>query len=160
MLIKNIKILSNLLLLLVFCSISTNAAKANSIEERELQPSSELSAEKEQYLISQSLGHQEYKGEPQMSWNDYQTGTIVGVNGSVVSVLADDGTLLHAGLVGSVGDTVLIVEEDGKRVVLESAHPAWVGTLEQDYSFSKENDSRSDPPLQERTAPLWRALGY
>ena len=160
MLIKNIKILSNLLLLLVFCSISTNAAKANSIEEKDLQSSSELPAEQEQYLISQSLGHQEYKGEPQMSWNDYQTGTIVGVNGSVASVLADDGTLLHAGVVGSVGDTVLIVEENGNKVVLESAYPAWVGTLEQDYNFSKENDFRSDPPLQERTAPLWKALGY
>ena len=158
MLIKNIKTLSNLLLFLVLCSISTNAAKANTIENKELQSTSESIAEP--YLISQSLGHNEYDGRPQMSWDDYQRGTIVGVNGSVASIIADDGTLLHAGGVGSIGDTVLIGQEDGKTVVLQASEPAWVGTLQQDYEFSIEKDRRSDPPLEARTAPLWQALGY
>lgn len=161
MFFRNFTTLSNLILLFVFCSLSTDAAKANEVETKKQQSFLELpTTQQDQHLISQSLGHQEYKGEPQMSWYDYQTGTIVGVNGSVASVVADDGTLLHAGVVGSVGDTVLIVEEDGKPVVLEAAHPAWVGTLEEDYDFIKENDSRIDPPLEARTAPLWRALGY
>ena len=162
MLIKNIKIMGNLLLLLVFCTISTTTANANTntLEKKELQSSSKSPTEQRQFLISQSLGHKEYAGGSQMSWDDYQTGTIVGVNGSVASIVADDGTLLHAGGVGSIGDTVLIGQEDGKTVVLEAAHPAWVGTLQQDYGFSRENDRRSDPPLEARTAPLWRALGY
>ncbi|MGK7893066.1 MAG: hypothetical protein AB4372_05365 [Xenococcus sp. (in: cyanobacteria)] len=158
MLIKAINAAKNFLLLLVFFSISTNAAKANTIENKELPSTSESTAE--QYLISQSLGHEEYSGGTQMSWDDYQTGTIVGINGSVASIVADDGTLLHAGGVGSIGDTVLIGQEDGKTVVLQAAQPAWVGTLQQDYGFSRENDRRSDPPLEARTAPLWQALGY
>lgn len=160
MLIKNIKTLGNLLLLLVFCAISTNAAKANTLENKEQQSASQSPIEQEQYLISQSLGHDEYAGDPQLRWDDYQTGTIVGLNGSVASVVADDGTLLHGSGVGSVGDTVLIVEENGKKMVLEASHPAWVGTLEEDYSYNRANDYRSDPPLEARTAPLWRALGY
>ena len=32
---------------------------------------------------AQSLGHDEYDGGPQMSWNDYQTGTITNQNFSV-----------------------------------------------------------------------------
>ena len=162
MLIKNINLLSNLLLLSVFSIISTNVAQANRLETKELQLqlSSEFPVEQEQYLISQSLGHNEYKGEPQMSWRDYQTGTVVGKNGSVISVVGDDGRLIHGGLVGEVGDTVLLVEENGKTVVLEAAHPAWVGKLQEDSGFSIENDQRSDPPLEARTAPLWQALGY
>ena len=96
-----------------------------------------------------------------MSWNDYQTGKIVGKNGSNISVITEDGSLIHGEWeIGSVGDTVLIVDEDGRTEVLEAAHPAWVGTLEQDYEFSIDNDARLDPPLQARTAPLWRQLGY
>ena len=161
MLIKNLNILTSLLLLSLFSTISTNAVKANTLETKELPSSSEFSAEPENYLLSQSLGHQEYLGEPQMSWNDYQTGTIVGKNGSSISVITEDGTLIHGEWeIGSVGDTVLIVDEDGITEVIDSAYPAWVGTLEQDYEFSIDNDARLDPPLQERTAPLWRQLGY
>ncbi|MGK7895283.1 MAG: hypothetical protein AB4372_17085 [Xenococcus sp. (in: cyanobacteria)] len=54
----------------------------------------------------------------------------------------------------------MISNEDGETVVLEAAHPPWVGTLEEDYSYSRENDYRSNPPLEARTAPLWQALGY
>ena len=161
MLIKNLNILTSLLLLSLFSTISTNAVKANTLETKELPSSSEFSAEPENYLLSQSLGHQEYLGEPQMSWDDYQTGTIVGKNGSNISVITEDGSLIHGEWeIGSVGDTVLIVDEDGRAEVIDSAYPAWVGTLEQDYEFSIDNDARLDPPLQERTAPLWRQLGY
>ena len=170
MLIKNLNVLTSLLLLSLFSTISINAAKANTLETEELPSPSEFSEEQENYLISQSLGHEEYDGGPQMSWNDYQTGTIVGKNGSHISVVGEDGTLIHhrnelpgrigATLSGQVGDTVLIVEEDGKKVVLQEAHPFWVETLQQDYEFSFDNDSRLDPPLQARTTPLWRQLGY
>ena len=169
MLIKNLNLLTSLLLLSLFSTISINAAKANNEETKELRDSSDLSAEQEPYILSQSLGHKEYLGEPQMSWNDYQTGTIVGKHGSTLSVVTEDGTLIHHRnelpgeigelAVGRVGESVLIVEEDGKKVVLEEAHPAWVGTLQQDYGFSKENDYRSNPPLEARTAPLWQSLG-
>ena len=170
MLIKNLNIITSLLLLSLFSTIATTAVKANTLETKELPSSSEFSAEPENYILSQSLGHDEYKGEPQLSWNDYQRGTIVGKNGSHISVITEDGTLIHQRnelpgeigelAVGQVGETVLIVEEDGKKVVLEEAHPAWVEILQQDYEFSIDNDARLDPPLQARTAPLWRQLGY
>ncbi len=156
MLIKNLNVLTSLLLLSLFTTISTNAAKANTLETKELQSPSEFAAEQEPYLLSQSLGHSEFAG-----WDDYQTGRIVGKNGSVISVIGEDGTLIHGGWeVGSVGDSVLIVEKDGKQEVIESASPAWVGTMEQDYEFKKEKDHRSDPELEARTAPLWQQLGY
>ena len=161
MLIKNLNLLTTLLLLSLFSTISINTAKANTGETKELRESSEFSAEQEPYILSQSLGHKEYLGEPQMSWNDYQTGTIVGKNGSNLSVVTQDGALIHGEWeIGEVGDSVLIVEEGGKKEVLESAHPAWVGTLQEDYGFSKDNDYRSNPSLEARTAPLWRQLGY
>ena len=159
--IRNLNVLNGTLLLLIFSALSTNAVKANSLETKELQTPSEFSATQEHYLIAQSLGHEEWAGKPQMSWNDYQTGRVVGKNGSNLSVIADDGTLIHGDWeAAEIGDTVLIVEEDGKKEVLEAAHPAWVEVLEQESAFTKENDQRSDPPLEVRTAPLWRQLGY
>ena len=155
--IRNLNVLNGTLLLLIFSALSTNAVKANSLETKELQTPSEFSAAQEHYLIAQSLGHEEWDGKPQMSWNDYQTGRVVGKNGSNLSVIADDGTLIHGDWeAAEIGDTVLIVEEDGKKEVLE----AWVEVLEQESAFTKENDQRSDPPLEVRTAPLWRQLGY
>ncbi len=153
--------LTSLLLLLLFSTISANSAKANTLSAKEPQPPSKFSAEQEHYLLSQALGHDEWDGRPQMSWDDYQIGTIKGRAGDIISVVAEDGTVLE-GLTPSFfkGSNVLIGERDGKKVVLDFAHPPWIETLLEDYGFSIDNDYRSDPPLEVRTAPLWQQLGY
>ncbi|ELS04022.1 hypothetical protein Xen7305DRAFT_00037500 [Xenococcus sp. PCC 7305] len=97
----------------------------------------------EPLYLSQSLGHQEYKGKPQMSWDDYELGKVVGHYGGTASVSLEDGTILRcSSSVGAIGDHVLVVEEDGEKVVLDSARPAWVGTLINDYEFNLEKDRR------------------
>ena len=78
-------------------------------------------------LQAQSLGHEDYIDEPQMSWYDYQTGTIVGKTGTWISVITENGVPFpdinfpdsENMEVGEVGDIVLIVqEEDGQFLAI------------------------------------------
>ena len=158
------KALTSLLLLLSFSTISANAAKANTLEAQEPQPPSEFSAEPENYLLSQALGH-----ESEIGWDDYQIGTIKGRAGDIIHVVGMDDGMNFRALVPSKngfnpslieGSNVLIGEENGRKVVIEFVGPPWVETLMNDYGFSIEKDYRSDPPLEARTAPLWQQLGY
>ncbi|MGB5634373.1 MAG: hypothetical protein WBM44_08490 [Waterburya sp.] len=130
---NNSKVLGGTLLFLLLQVISVNSVKANPTHEIPDEP----------IYLSQARGHEAYKGEPQMSWDDYEIGKIVAKYEGTVSVLTEDGTVIRvrpASSVGSTGDNVLIVEEDGKKVVVGSTHPAWLGTLIEEYNFSIEND--------------------
>ncbi len=166
--IKNLNTITSLLLLLLLSkvSVSVNAANANSFGAKERYQSTEYAAEQEKYLLSQALGHSDKNGA-QMSWDDYTIGRIVNKAGEQAFILMEDGItfqqeapLVYQGQRGAVaGEDVLIVNKDGKNVVIDIAHPAWIQTLIEDYNFSIENDKKSDPPLEERTAPLWQQLG-
>ncbi len=162
--IKNLNTLSSMLLLLLVSTVSANTVNANTLEAKEQPQSPEYVGEPENYLLSQALGHDEYDGGPQMNWSNYQIGKINAYSGEIISVTGwknptSFNTEAPFGAFASSGSYVLIVPMEGENVVVDLAHPYWIGTLIEDYGFRIENDRRSDPTLQERTAPLWRQLG-
>ncbi len=160
---NNLKVLGGMLLLLSVSAVSANPAKANPAGEKVDEP----------IYSSQALGHQEYAGEPQMMWSDYEIGTIHSIVGDVVFYTLEDGSrFVQRGVTreGKVyitsdesvvsGSNILIVRgEEGKPVIFSEGHPMWINALVEDYGFSIAKDKRLEPPLLERTAPIWRSLG-
>ncbi|ELS00658.1 hypothetical protein Xen7305DRAFT_00003590 [Xenococcus sp. PCC 7305] len=135
---NNLELLGRILLMIPLLVGAVNGVKANSPQKSLVEPLS----------LSQSLGHQEYKGESQgeSQIDDYEAEKIVshyGVTISVFPVSSEDETIVRASSsvdsIGSIGDNVLVFEEDGKRVIVGSAPPAWVGTLIKDYGLNIED---------------------
>ncbi len=160
---NNLKVLGGMLLLLSLSAVSANPAKANPVGEKVDEP----------IYLSQTLGHEEYDGGTQMMWSDYEIGTIHSIVGDVVFYTLEDGSrFVQRGVTreGRVyitsdesvvsGSNILIVEsEEGKPVIFSEGHPMWINDLVEDYGFSIAKDKRLEPPLLERTAPIWRSLG-
>ncbi len=159
---NNLKVLGGMLLLLSVSAVSANPAKASPAGEKVDEP----------IYISQALGHEESDGT-QMMWSDYEIGTIHSIVGDVVFYTLEDRTrVIQRGATqeGKVyitsdesvisGSNILIIRrEGGEPVIFSEGHPMWVNELIEDYGFSIAKDKRLEPPLLERTAPIWRSLG-
>jgi hypothetical protein len=120
--LKTIKILVGTSLAVSLATAIATPAKANP-ETNEPQ------------VISQLLGHDRYKDEPQMNGDDYLMGRVVGRAGTMVSVLLDDGTLFSTSSTVAPGNNVLVsTNEKGNYFIVDAAHPTWIYKLVEDYN--------------------------
>lgn len=153
---KTINLLvANLGLTLLASSWLASPVKANLIPETKSESLEELQFDFRESLLSQLLGHDVYKGDPQIEWNGYMLGRVVAKVGNILFVKLPDGS--HFQDTGSArpGNDVLVEEVDGKYYVVQTAHSAWISHLEADYGWRRITAVEN---LNERTAAIWSEL--
>jgi GTPase SAR1 family protein len=153
---KKLSVLASVGLTLLASSFLTNPVKANVVSEAKSESLEQINVDSSQILISQDLGHDEYDGSPQMEWNNYQLGKVVGIAGNIKFILLPDGTYFSAAGAGYPGGNVLVEEIDEEYRIVDVSHAAWITHLEADYGWRRV--TRIQPPLLERTAPIWAQL--
>jgi hypothetical protein len=168
-LIKNLKLLTGMLLLLSLSIVSASPAKAALTEEQLQHHQSDHpgNTEKDAHLLSQLPGHDLYDGGEQISPTEYKIGRVVGKTGNILFIVLQDGTGTYFRTSGSAnpGADVLVGESDGVYYIvgtdtlpymnsvggMDTAHPMWISRLE----LKEVPQSGS---LSSRTAPLWQQL--
>lgn len=159
---KNLKFLTGLGLTIFLTSVISTPAKAGlipdiiskSLEKLKNDSSEELVKESSQEL-SQLLGHDVYDGKPQIEWNNYILGRVVGKVGKILFVKLPDGTHFNDVGEGYPGSDVLVEEVDGRYHIVGMAHSPWISTLKAKYGWRRVTATGN---LNERTAAIWEEL--
>ena len=131
------------------CLAGINANPAHSSETGEQKEDS--------VLISQLRGHNSYAGEPQMSWENYVLGRVVGKSGSWMSIKTEDGAVFQAEGSVSPGSNVLVdKDETGAYYLVSASEAEWIEILEADYGWKRNAVTQAS--LNERTAAIWAEI--
>jgi hypothetical protein len=159
---KNVKIFTSLGLTMFLTSAVCSPAKANLIPdiiskslEKLKNNSSEELVEETPKELSQLQGHDTYDGKPQIEWDGYMLGRVVGKAGNILFVKLSDGTYFNDVGEGYPGNDVLVEEVDGRYHIVGKAHAPWISTLKSKYGWRRVTVSTN---LNERTAAIWEEL--
>lgn len=143
---KKISILASLGLTILASSAFINSAKADVVLDKNSESKD---------LIGQLGGHETYKNEAQMSWDQYMIGRVIGKAGNILFVKLPDGKSFQAGGDVPPGCDVLVQMVDGRYEVAGIAHSGWISRLQSDYGWKQVTAMGS---LNERTAAIWSEL--
>lgn len=151
---KKLTILVTLGIGLLGNSLLSTSAKAGLVPLDELKSIDAVNSPQDQ-LIAQLRGHDVYDGKPQIEWNDYLLGRVIGEAGSIKFIKVSDGGYFHASGSAYAGEDVLVEKVDGGYKLIGRAHTPWISKLEANYGYKRVAESSS---LKDRTASLWKAL--
>jgi hypothetical protein len=144
---KQIYSLAVIALGLCFSTIGVNYADSSELIDNDLT----------EILLSQLRGHDIYDNEPQMKWDNYSLGRVVGKSGGIMSILVEDGTSFQAdGYVRPGSDVLVAQDENGEYYLVSASHSEWISYLEEDYGVKRNKNY--PVPLLERTAPIWAEI--
>lgn len=144
---KKLSILASLGLTILASSAFVNSAKADVVLDKNSES---------KRLIGQLGGHETYKNEAQMSWDEYMIGRVIGKSGGILFVQLPDGESFQTGGTVCPGSDVLVQMVDGRYQVMGIAHSGWISRLQSDYGWKQVSASAS---LNERTAAIWESFG-
>lgn len=131
---------------LCFSTIGMNPAHSSELIEHN----------SEDILLSQLRGHDTYDGKPQMQWQDYSLGKVVGKSGGIMSILVEDGTSFQAdGYVRPGSDVLVGKDENGEYYLVSAAESEWISILRSDYGWKR---TVAQAALNERTAAIWSEI--
>lgn len=139
---KNIRILTGMLLLLSLSVVSASPAKA-ALKEPQLQhhqPEHQENTDKDSRLLSQAT--------EQMNSSEYKVGRVVGKTGNILFIVLKDGTSFR--IIGDAqpGEELLLSESEGSYVIVEKV-------TRQASSTTSVTTSGS---LSSRTAGIWQEI--
>lgn len=137
-------------------SIVVSPVKANLVPEIKSESLTQIDINSQDDLMSQLRGHDVYDAKPQIEWNGYMLGRVVGKAGKILFVKLPDGTYFNDVGEGYPGVDVLVEQVNGRYKIAGIAHSGWISILESKYGWRKIADSSGS--LNERTAAIWREL--
>ncbi len=149
----NLKMFSSLGLGVLLSLVSFSSVKAQTQDT----PSASTSENSSELIISQLRGHNTHMGEPQIEWEEYLLGRVVGKSGGIIFILLEDGTSFTAsGSVAPSSNVLVVKNANGRYSFVQASEAEWISILKSKYGYKRLDGSYA--ALNQRTAALWKEL--